>query len=272
MRRSKLIIICLLSVLTCLSFAQSAIDRPTYVNKYRTKGAFLREPIKRTAKKLSEPVYINDFLWVYPIDLGYFTSHPNDLIAQINAQNTYGRNNWRIPTSEELMVMEDNASTIGMGDGIYMAKSHSNGILRLVSFDGVYCVNIGGTYWQYNNLGAKRLHDIGSVVSYEDAIRLCPSGYRLPTKIEYEVLIFSKRAYFEMTGGDCNKELYFPIGVCQIENTATGATARFNGSYFIQDNEYSLYFSVDAHGKNIVKPKISSGGLSKGMVRYVLDK
>lgn len=120
--------------MVCLLFAQSSIDRPTYVNKYRIKGAFLTKPLpKRTARNLSTPICINGYLWVYPIDLGYFTSHPNEVISQINQQNKYGRDNWRIPTSEELMTMEDNASTIGLGDDVYMCTAHSNGVLRLVA-------------------------------------------------------------------------------------------------------------------------------------------
>ena len=51
----------------------------------------------------------------------------------MNAKGACGRNDWRIPTSAELTLMEKNADKIGLGDGIYMATSHKNGVLRPVS-------------------------------------------------------------------------------------------------------------------------------------------
>lgn len=260
---------------TCLLLAQSTIDRHTYVNKYRIKGAFLSKPLpKRTARSLSAPVCVNGYLWVYPIDLGYFTYHPDDVIAQLNAQKKYGRNNWRIPTSSELMTMEDNAATIGLGDDIYMATSHSNGILRLVSIEGevLNCVKVGNTYWLKTNLGAKKSGEIGSVVSYEDAIRYCPAGYRLPTKAEYEELLASGKARFSNILGNSNAELYFPAR--DVATFYMNETWRESGDYFIQGNSYSLYFGQyrDAGYLTTHKPEIRSGGLSKGMVRYVMDK
>lgn len=271
----RIFCVCVLLASICFLFAQSSIDRHTYVNKYRIKGVFLRQPLpKRTAKSLSAPVCINGYLWVYPIDLGYFTYHPDDVIAQLNAQKKYGRSNWRIPTSSELMTMEDNASTIGLGDDIYMATSHSNGILRLVSIDGeiLNCVKVGNTYWLKTNLGAKKSGEVGSVVSYEDALRYCPTGYRLPTKAEYEELLASGKARFSNILGNSNAELYFPAR--DVPTFYMNETWRESGDYFIQGNSYSLYFGQyrDAGYLTTNKPEISSGGLSKGMVRYVMDK
>lgn len=271
----KLISICVLLISTCLLSAQSSIDRPTYVNKYRIKGAFLSKPLpKRTARSLSAPVCVNGYLWVYPMDLGYFTYHPADVIAQLNAQKKYGRSNWRIPTSSELMTMEDNAATIGLGDDIYMETSHSNGILRLVSIDGEIpdCVKVGNTYWLKTNLGAKSSNEHGSVVSYEDAIRYCPAGYRLPTIKEYEELLASGKACFSNILGNSYAELYFPAR--HVATFYMNETWRESGDYFIQGNSCSLYFGQyrDAGYLTQNKPEISSGRLSKGLVRYVLDK
>lgn len=255
--------------------AQSTIDINYYNATYRTKGAFLSNPLpKRTVRSLSTPVCVNGYLWVYPVDLGYFTYHPADVIAQLNAQRKYGRSNWRIPTSSELMTMEDNAATIGLGDDIYMATSHKNGILRLVSIDGeiLNCVKVGNTYWLKTNLGAKSSNEHGSVVSYEDAIRYCPAGYRLPTKEEYEELLASGKARFSNILGNSNAELYFPAR--DVATFYMNETWRESGDYFIQGNSYSLYFGQyrDAGYLSQNKPEISSGGLSKGLVRYVLDK
>ena len=74
----------LVSIVSLLC-SQPTIDKNTYVNKYRIKGAFLTKPLPaRTAKSFSSPIQINGYMWVYPMDLGYFTNHPNDLIDQIN--------------------------------------------------------------------------------------------------------------------------------------------------------------------------------------------
>ena len=130
----KIIALCGLLCIVCSLYSQSTIDKPTYINKYRIRGTFLRKPLpKRTARKLSAPLCIHNYLWVYPMDLGYFTSHPNEIIKNINQQNKYDRDNWHIPSPDELMLMEENASTIGLGDDVYMCTAHLNGILRLVS-------------------------------------------------------------------------------------------------------------------------------------------
>ena len=88
---------------------------------------------KRLARKLAEPVQLLGYLWVYPEDLGNFKQQPIGIIENINTQNMYGRDNWRIPSPDELAVLENNAETIGLGEDTYMATDQNSGILRLVS-------------------------------------------------------------------------------------------------------------------------------------------
>ncbi len=108
------------------------IEKPVYITKYRTIYVDKPQP-KRTAKRLEKPVLLLGYLWVYPYDLGEFTQNPTNVIKNINNQAPFNRSTWRIPTPDELAVMEANANKVGLGDGIYMATSHKNGILRLVS-------------------------------------------------------------------------------------------------------------------------------------------
>jgi hypothetical protein len=121
-------------------------------------------------------------------------------------------------------------------------------------------------------LGAKSSNEHGSVVSYEDAIRYCPAGYRLPTIEEYKELLASGKARFSNILGNSNAELYFPAR--DVATFYMNETWRESGDYFIQGNSYSLYFGQyrDAGYLTQNKPEISRGGLSKGLVRYVLDK
>ena len=111
---------------------QPVIEKKEYIIKYRPIYIEKPQP-RRYARKLPTPIRLQGFLWVYPEDLGTYADGPNDIIAQINRQELHGRNNWRIPTTNELQLMENYAEQCGLGDGIYLSTSHRNGILRLVS-------------------------------------------------------------------------------------------------------------------------------------------
>ena len=291
MTRKTILLLCLLSIVLTAS-AQSytvnqqsqqvninvpVIEKPVYIERYRT--VYVNKP--RKARKLSEPVLLLGYLWVYPEDLGSFKQVPISVIKSVNAQRPYGRNNWRIPTPDELAVLEANAERIGLGDDIYLATDHRNGTLRLVAIDGEYedCVKVGNTYWKKTNLGASRATNAGSTVTYEDALRFCPAGYRLPTRAEYEALIASGQASFEKINENRSADLYFPAMYYEghTPDMAYYPTYNYDGYYFLQGNrsyfEFSYYKSVGTFGEtHVTKPKISSGKLSEGLVRYVLDK
>ena len=267
----KGICICILLALAASLNAQSAIDKSTYYQKYRVQGRFLTKPLPtRTAKSLSAPVQLNGSLWVYPMDLGYFTSHPNDYIAQINAQKKYGRDNWRIPTASELMTMEDNGSTIGLGDDIYMCTAHANGQLRLVATKGEYnnVAHIGNAYWAKSNFGAQTESTAGRPLTYQEALNNAPAGYRLPTYDEALSLIHSGVVRFgSVTSGSL---LYLPY-------TQSSQHAAW-GEYWIQGGKV-LYFGQSEHSYGFSswettyeKPQIQATSSTQCHVRYVLDK
>ena len=113
---------------------QPVIERVQYIEKYRTVYVEKPQP-KRYARTLPSPVCLVGNIWVYTEDLGDFRCQSDawEIIQHLNQRGVCGRNNWRIPTSAELSLMEKNADKIGLGDGIYMATSHKNGILRPVS-------------------------------------------------------------------------------------------------------------------------------------------
>ena len=111
---------------------QPVIEKKEYIIKYRPVYIDKPQP-KRYARKLSAPLCLLNYLWVYPEDLGSYPSGPGEIIAQINKQGMYGRNTWRVPTDDELRLMENYADNCGLGDDIYLSTTHRNGILRLVS-------------------------------------------------------------------------------------------------------------------------------------------
>lgn len=52
------------------------------------------------------------YLKIYPEDLGQFTEYPASMINALNNNNSYGINNWRLPTIEELRLIRENMNKI----------------------------------------------------------------------------------------------------------------------------------------------------------------
>ena len=92
------------------------------------KGCTERELMRRVAMQLadnlelpnqnvtvaSSPYLLYDYLYVYPEDLGIFTSAPTSLIQATNKNSAYGYNDWRLPTQEELDALNSNRKTLRM--------------------------------------------------------------------------------------------------------------------------------------------------------------
>ena len=172
------------------------IEKKVYIERYRT--IYVEKP--RVARKLNEPIQLLGYLWVYPEDLGNFKSVRLSIIANLNSQNPYGRNNWRIPTPDELAILEANADKVGLGDDIYLATDHCNGVLRLVSTGEatsrdmmpVYSMSVviyAGTKWAQENYGASNAFEVGYEYNYSDIQNFtAPLGWRLPTISEFRRL------------------------------------------------------------------------------------
>ena len=207
----KLLTFAIFVLLSCYCFGQVVvqqqqlvvnpvvIERTEYIEIFRTVYRDRPQPT-RTARRLQQPVQLAGFLWVFSEDLGNFRQHPHEIIRNVNVQNPHGRNNWRIPTHDELMLMEANADRIGLGSDIYMATSHSNGVLRLVSTgrmdDDIISsgegVEMGGIIWATSDVGRAGTfvgnpNVAGNLYTWENK-EVCPSGWRLPTPQEFEVL------------------------------------------------------------------------------------
>lgn len=257
------------------------IDKTQYNATYRNKGVFSRtQQPERTARKLPTPITLNGYLVVYNEDLGYFNQHPQNVIEQLNTQKKFGRDNWRIPTPEELSIMESNASTLGLGSGVYMCTKHANGYLRPVSINGDYSSNnvvrINNIYWAKSNYGTTEQTNAGQPLSYQEALNNAPSGYRLPTEEEVLSLIHSGVVRFgNVTSGN---SLFLPF---TEENTKEWSTSSYyyqKGEYWVQGGKV-LYFEkvIHEYGFNqsetsYEKPQVKSTTSTRCYVRYVLDK
>ena len=66
------------------------------------------------------PYVLLGYLFVYPEDLGGFSTSPVSLINTINKNCSYGYNNWRLPTREELDLLTSNKRKLRLyGNGSY---------------------------------------------------------------------------------------------------------------------------------------------------------
>lgn len=182
------------------------IEKPVYIEKYRT--VYIERP--KIPKQLSEPIVLLGYLTVFPRDIGFYNSHPHEIIRNINKQNMYNKNNWRIPTSDELKLMESYADEIGLGTDIYMATSHANGQLRLVSAgvdenspEGLIqagkAIKVGNLLWSTVDYGADSPHENGITMDYSEERDIkIPIGWRLPTFNEMKILVAKSSGIYDM--------------------------------------------------------------------------
>jgi len=73
-------------------------------------------------------VTLYGYLYVYPEDLGKFSTIPQAIITAINKNNTHGFNDWRLPTEEEMALLNSNKAKLGMLNNTIYAydKSFNN--------------------------------------------------------------------------------------------------------------------------------------------------
>lgn len=90
-----------------------------------------RELMRRIAKQLvrnylgnrnvnavsteKKPYVLFGYLYVFPEDIAQNTTdYPYSLVEAINKNRTYGYNNWRLPTEDELAALKSNGKEIGL--------------------------------------------------------------------------------------------------------------------------------------------------------------
>ncbi len=70
--------------------------------------------IRETNPAPQTPVCLYGYLYVYPEDIGRFAWYPSDVVNSINKAKAFGRSNWRLPTLEELNIIQNNVSKLGV--------------------------------------------------------------------------------------------------------------------------------------------------------------
>ena len=83
-----------------------------------------------------EVIVLYNYLKVYPKDLGEFDSYPQRVVEQINKNADYGYDTWRLPTKEEMQLIQANKGEIGgLTSANYMTSNtrYTKGTVRLVT-------------------------------------------------------------------------------------------------------------------------------------------
>lgn len=102
-------------------------------------GGTERELMRRVATELANnlelpiqsvttvpsPYLLYGYLYVYPEDLGVFTSAPSSLIQATNKNSAYGYSDWRLPTQEELDALNSNRKILRMNGRNSYAHANS---------------------------------------------------------------------------------------------------------------------------------------------------
>ena len=66
-----------------------------------------------------------DYLYVFPEDLGAFSTKPSNIIDITNRNNSYGYSDWRLPTDEEVQIMQANATMLRLDNARAYASDRS---------------------------------------------------------------------------------------------------------------------------------------------------
>lgn len=106
---------------------QSLATRLSQAVSVKTEG---EEPIAPPVE--NEIGIVFDYLKVFPYTIGTYEAEPVNVIEQLNKQEKFGYNTWRIPTQEELSLLAANGYAI---DDNYMCSERPRGVVLLVTDD-----------------------------------------------------------------------------------------------------------------------------------------
>lgn len=187
-------------------------------------GSSYRETMKQLAERLasqiavvigstgganmpssSTAITLHGYLIVYPEDLGVFSSEPTGIISALNNNSSYGHNNWRLPTDEELAVMNGSKWKLNMNGTDYMTlencESGGDRFVRLVTLAEDYAylnliITVNGTRYLVMPYDADDL-DMYSVDQCNNSNAFGYNDWQEPT-LEMLRIMYSRR---KMIGG-----------------------------------------------------------------------
>lgn len=121
-------------------YLSSAAVRAAGKTERETMDMAAREIVKNldpSVKGNKTVQVLYDYLYVFPEDLGAFSTEPSNIIDITNRNNSYGYSDWRLPTNEEVQIMEANATMLRLdnsreyaSDRSYWNKSYNVRLVR----------------------------------------------------------------------------------------------------------------------------------------------
>lgn len=109
-----------LSVFICVCggvFAQNIIIQQNNNTQQQEKVKVVEKKVYvpvEVEKKPQGPVLLFGYLTVYPEDLGTFWEYPINIITALNKNRVFGKSSWRLPTDEELALMQQKHKEINL--------------------------------------------------------------------------------------------------------------------------------------------------------------
>jgi TolB-like protein len=283
--------------------AQTGVTEST-AGEMWVRGTAYREVMKRLAQTLgakmkfsamppatpnppapttsSKVVTLYGYLTVYPEDLGHFTVYPVNLINVINQNATEGYDDWRLPTEEELQVMQANKSKIsGFSGGRYAVAGGpiSNGRnIRLVTTGKLVAVKkaeaeeqkrdgvtINGVVWATCNVGERgtfvsQPHHSNNYYTWHETQNVCPTGWRLPTENEIDALRRAPNRWTTINGVD-GREFGTPPNTVFLP--AAGSHSHYHGGLILVGSSGSYWSSTQHESYNAYSLGFNSSSINK---------
>lgn len=94
--------------------------------------------------------------------------------------------------------------------------------------------SIGGVIWATKNVGAATPQDYGNYYTWEEATKVCPQGWRLPTMAEFAAVVETERQLLGRGAWFADQQLYFPYAGYYYE-TGQAESIGSVGSYWSGD-------------------------------------
>lgn len=207
--------------------------------------------------EISEPYTLYGFLKVYPCDLGEFSEYPQSLIDNINKNRSYGINTWRLPTEDEMRLLIENATRIGLRQ-VYTRKD-LNGISKDYMYwfktkDGNY-VGAYSYYTTYHCFNTSRIIRLVSDISSPQS----NSTYSYDNHQQKDITLY-REFNSDIESGSWWNSIYYSIVLYKDGTWKEIKHDKRKGKSLLADGTYRI--KVDGAGYMLYLTQKAIGGMT----------